>query len=187
MTEPFTVRRAYFTPPSTPLATVQQAVKDIWSAGAFMVQFTGHSSWQQWAAERLFHLDDLPALLNHRRLPIAVEMTCFTAAFHRPEPTLDEDLLLLEGRGAVAAWGATGLGVGTGHGTLSGGFHRAVFSGAASTLGEAAWSGKLSLAAAGRNLDLLDTLTLLGDPALRLAAPSILRAGPIYLPIVAGN
>jgi len=87
----------------------------------------------------------------------------------------------------VAAWGATGLGVGTGHSSLDEGFFRAVFSDTVSTLGQATLAGKLSLAAAGQNLDLLDTFTLLGDPALRLDRTIIPWASQTYLPIVMRN
>jgi hypothetical protein len=184
VTAPFTSQRIYFTPPTTTITTTRQAVLDYWNAGALVVQFTGHSSWHQWAAERFFHLDDLSALRNDRRWPIVIEMTCFTSAFHRPEPTLDEELLTLDGGGVVAAWGATGLGVSTGHSRLDDGFFRAVFSDTVSTVGQATWAGKLSLATAGQNLDLLDTFTLLGDPALRLNRTIIPWASRAYLPIV---
>ena len=182
---PFTAQRIYFTPPATTITTTRQAVLNQWNSGALIVQFTGHSSWRQWAVERFLDLGDLPTLRNERRWPVVVEMTCFTGAFHRPEPTLDEGLVTLSDAGAAAAWGATGLGVGTGHSSLGEGFFQAVFSDTLSTVGQAAWAGKLSLAAAGQNLDLLDTFTLLGDPALRLnrtLIPSI-----IYLPVITRN
>jgi hypothetical protein len=158
-----------------------------WNAGALIIQFIGHSSWQQWAVERFFHLDDLPALRNDYRWPVVVEMTCFTGAFHRPEPTLDEGLLTLNGGGAVAAWGATGLGVGTGHSSLDEGFFRAVFSETDSTVGQATWAGKLSLATTGQHFDLLDTFTLFGDPALRFNRTIIPWANRFYFPIVMKN
>jgi hypothetical protein len=154
-----------------------------WNRGALLVQFTGHASWQQWAAEQFFHLDDLAALRNGRRLPLVVEMTCFTAAFQRPEPTLDKGLVTLPGGGAIAAWGSTGLGVGTGHNRLSQGFFRAVFADEAETLGEAALAGKLALVANGQDLDLLDTFTLLGDPALRLDRTIVPWAHEMFLPV----
>jgi hypothetical protein len=179
---PFTSQRIYFTPPATTIAATQQAVLNHWNAGALIVQYTGHSSWQQWAAERFLHLDDLPALRNDRRWAIVIEMTCFTSAFQRPEPTLDEGLLTLRGGGVVATWGATGLGISTGHSSLDEGFFRAVFRDTVSTLGQATWAGKLSLATTGQHLDLLDTFTLLGDPALNLN-----RASPTYLPIIITN
>lgn len=184
---PFTAQRIYFTPPATMISTTRQAVLDHLTAGALIVQYTGHSSWQQWATEKFLSLEDLPTLRNDRRWPIVLEMTCFTGAFHRPDPTLDEGLLTQNGGGVVAAWGPTGLGVGTGHSSLDDGFFRAVFGDRVSTLGQAAWTGKLSLATAGQHLDLLDTFTLLGDPALILNRTIIPWASHTYLPIVFRN
>lgn len=155
-----------------------------WNRGAFIMQFTGHSSWQQWAEERFFHLDDLPSLYNSRRWPIVLEMTCFTGAFQRPEPTLDEELLVRSDAGAVATWGSTTLGVTTGHMALAHGFYGAVFRAAVSTMGEATLAGKLELASTGQNLDLLNTFVLLGDPATRFDRTVVPWATQVYLPAV---
>jgi len=192
VTAPFTVTRRYCAGSHPSVSDCSSGEADPlhngllsdWNGGALLVQFTGHSSWQQWAAERFFHLDDLPALHNDRRLPVVVEMTCFTGAFHRPEPTLDEELVALPGGGVVAAWGPTGLGVGTGHDHLSDGFFQAVFDGGAQTVGEATLAGKLALAASGHNLDLLDTFTLLGDPALRLNRTILPWTEQVFLPLM---
>ncbi len=187
VTVPFTPQRIYYTPPATTITTTHQAVLNVFNIGALIIQYTGHSSWQQWAAERFFHLDDLSALHNDRRWPIVIEMTCFTGAFQRPEPTLDAGLLTLKNGGAVATWGATGLGVNTGHSSLDDGFFQAVFSDTVSTVGQATLAGKLSLAATGQNLDLLDTFTLLGDPAMRIDRTIIPWSNQTYLPIVFRN
>lgn len=137
--------------------------------GAGFVTFYGHSSWEQWAVENLFGLEYLGQLTNQNRLPIVTQMTCFTASFHRPEEsTLDESLLRLPNGGAVAVWGATGLGVGTGHDNLQAGFYNTLMASTESTLGAATLAGKLSLAGSGFNLDLLDTFTLIGDPATQI-------------------
>lgn len=184
VTMPFAPQRIYYTPPSTLITTTQQAVLEHWNAGALIIQYAGHSSWKQWAVEQFLHLDDLPTLHNNYRLPILVEMTCFTGAFHRPEPTLDEELFNLNGAGVVSVWGATGLGVSTGHSILGAGFFRAVFSDTVSTLGQATWAGKLSLATAGTNLDLIDTFTLLGDPALQPNRTIVPWVSRTYLPIM---
>ncbi len=145
VTPPFTAQRIYYTPPSTMITTTRQAVLDHWNAGALLVQFSGHSSWQQWSAEQFLHLEDVPALRNDRRWPVVVGMTCFTSAFHRPEPTLDETLLLRSGGGAAATWGATGLGVGTGHSHLAEGFFRSVFDDVSGTVGQATLGRKIVL------------------------------------------
>jgi hypothetical protein len=102
---------------------------------------------------------------------VVLEMTCFTGFFHHPEyPTLDESLVRQANGGAIAAWAGTGLGVGTGHAKLQQGFYQAVMQQGQTILGAAALAGKMELFAAGYHQDLLDTYTLLGDPALRLAS-----------------
>ena len=45
VTSPFTSQRIYFTPPATTITATRQAVLNQWNAGAFIVQYTGHSSW----------------------------------------------------------------------------------------------------------------------------------------------
>jgi uncharacterized repeat protein (TIGR01451 family) len=138
--------------------------------GASFVTFYGHSSWEQWAVESLLHLDNLDQLNNQNRLPIISEMTCFTGFFHHPKDvTLDEGLLRQSGGGAVAIWGATGLGVGTGHDQLQKGFYGAIMFDGHTVLGTGVLAGKLNLFSAGYYLDLLDTFTLFGDPALKLS------------------
>ncbi len=192
VTAPFTVTRRYCAGfrsnqsdcPDAETAAIRSAILNDWNRGALLVQYTGHSSWQQWATERFFHLDDLPALRNNRRLPVLVEATCFTGAFHRPEPTLDEGLVTRPDAGAVAAWGPTGLGASAGHQRLSVGFFRAVFSDTVGTVGEATLAGKLNLLRAPMGNDLLDTFVLLGDPALRWNRTLIPWTAHVFLPLV---
>lgn len=180
---PVTPQRIYYLPPTTTLSSIQQGVLGRWNAGALVVQYTGHSSWQQWAEERFFHLDDLPGLNNERREPIVLGMACFTGAFQRPELTLDEEALKLN-RGAIATWSSTGLGISTGHQALAEGFYRDIFDGTPGTLGQATLAGKLFLAAGGQHLDLLNNFGLLGDPALRPNLTIVPWPSQVYLPLV---
>lgn len=191
VSDPFTVTRRYCAGVSSTASdcsfqdttALHTALMSDWNRGALVVQFVGHSSWQQWAAERFFHLDDLAALHNGRRLPLVVGLTCYTAAFQRPEPTLDEELVVLDGGGAVAGWGPTGLGSYTGHELLSEGFFRAVFVDEVETVGQATLQGKLYLASFGLNPDLVDTYTLLGDPALRPDRMIVPWPHQVFLPL----
>jgi uncharacterized repeat protein (TIGR01451 family) len=137
--------------------------------GASFVTFYGHSSWEQWAVESFLHLNDFGQLNNQNRLPVISEMTCFTGFFHHPKTTtFDESMLRSGSGGAVAIWGSTGLGVGTGHDKLQEGFYEAIMGGQP-ILGAAIMAGKLKLFATGFHQDLLDTFTLFGDPALNLS------------------
>lgn len=189
VTEPFTVIRRYC--PRSNCRTEAQALHEAiirdWNKGAFILQYFGHSSWHQWAVERLFHLEDIHELYNSRRYPVLVEMTCFTGSFHRPEPTLDEELTLRPEGGAIASWGPAGLSLGKGHSYLSRGFFRAVFGDKVLTIGEAALAGKLALAESNLHLELMETYTLLGDPSLHWNRTIVPWSSHIYLPVVMRN
>ncbi|RME38337.1 MAG: hypothetical protein D6793_02885, partial [Thermoflexia bacterium] len=74
VTDPFTVTRRYCVgvDPNgddcdAEASALHAALLGDWNRGALLIQYFGHSSWQQWARERLFHLDDLPSLANGRR------------------------------------------------------------------------------------------------------------------------
>jgi len=186
VTAPFAANRVYSSrSPFTTTEATRQATLGALNAGGLFLHYTGHSSWQQWSLGRFVHLDDLPTVRNMNRWPMVIEMTCLTGAFQRPEPTLDEDLVTLGGNGAVAAWGATGLGISTGHHALDDGFFRAALRDRVSTIGQAALAGKLALAASGQHLDLLNTFVLLGDPALRFNRHVVPWASHVYVPLVA--
>ena len=167
--------------------------------GAGMVTFTGHSSWHQWAGgnrttgaeESVFHWNSDPAqndvlqLTNGYQLPVVLEMTCFTGYFQHPQyPTLDESMVRRAGGGAVAVWGATGLGVATGHDRLQAGFFDALVNDGERQLGAAVLAGKTRLFADGFNQDLLDTFTLFGDPAFTMNFSAIPFTNFVYLPLV---
>jgi hypothetical protein len=162
--------------------------------GVGFVTFHGHSSWLQWAQDGILRYypppypasspNDLASMNNQSRLPIVLEMTCFTGSFHRPEvTTIDESMLNRSNGGAVAVWGSTGLGIATGHVSLQTGFYEAVNQNE-SNLGAAILAGKTKLAATGFHQDLLDTFTLFGDPALTMDFSVTTYSNQIYLPII---
>lgn len=145
---------------------------------ARLIAYLGHSSPRQWAAERLFHLNDVAGLPPRDALPVVIGLTCYTGRFHELQDALDETLVRAPGRGTVAAWGATGLTISTGHDSLGRGFTQTWLGGG--RLGDAALAGKLLLAGGGLYLDLLDTFVLLGDPSL--AAGSRWATHAVWLP-----
>ncbi len=165
------------------------------NAGVFLSNYTGHGQVAHWASEFLFRSEDAAGLVNGRRLPVHLSMTCLDGRFHEiGSDALAEILVRNPAGGAVAAWAATGLGVAHGHDHLHRGFYRALYAEGEQRLGALTLLGKLALFT-GDSLgvfhDLIDTFTLLGDPALRLElAPAdlalVLEAGPTR-PLGAGE
>jgi hypothetical protein len=180
---PNTPQRIYYTPPNNTADAVRASVLGQWNSGAGLMTYSGHSSIHQWAVEQFLHLDDIPTLNNGGRLPVLLELTCFTSMFQEPfVPTLDESLLRHPNGGAVAVWGATGLGVATGHDALAKGFLQSLFPDGVADLGTATLAGKLNLSiTAPDHLDLLDTFVLLGDPATQFYFPAGMTL--TYLPL----
>lgn len=151
-------------------AALTPSLLSAWNDGALVVNWVGHSSFVQWEHGRLFHTDDVSSLRNRRRLPVVVEMTCYTAHFTDPDPSLssmDEVLVRLPGAGAVAAWGSSGEGVGTDHQPLHQGFYQTIFGGARVRLGEAVMAAKTAVAG-GVGEYLVESYHLFGDPAMFL-------------------
>lgn len=167
--DPWLAETIYHTPPATTESQIQSNIQGSWNMGRGIIIFNGHSSVHQWGAERYFHLDDVANLNNGGRLPVVLEMTCFTGSFQQPFwDTLDEALLRREGGGAVAVWGPTGLGVATGHVELADGFMDSLIAQNEPTLGAAVVAAKVNLIAQQTaHQDLVDTFILFGDPAMQ--------------------
>lgn len=144
------------------------------NGGTAFLNYVGHASITTWAHEALLRArddgrNDVTRFNNGARQPIVLDMACISGNFADPSFSGIEVMMLGRANGgSVAGWGATGFGVATGHDQLHRGFYQAVFGSGVRTLGLATAAGKLALWASGRNLDLMDTFDLLGDPALRI-------------------
>jgi hypothetical protein len=189
ITAPYTAQPLYFIPPTTTITATRQGLISRWNGGAGLIFYTGHSSIHQWGLDEatgqpLFHLNDVAGLWNNVRQPVVMELTCFTGAFQTPGlSVIDEALVRRAEGGAVAVWGPTGLGVATGHVKLAEGFLEGLFQYNVVEVGRLALAGKLRLALSATAPDLLDTFTLLGDPATRYNL-DIIAGYPLYLPLV---
>jgi hypothetical protein len=155
----------------TPSATTD-AIVDAVNGGAVFLNYIGHASNTTWAHEAILRArddgrNDVTRFGNGARLPIVLDMACVSGNFADPSFTGIEVMMLgWAAGGSVAGWGATGFGVATGHDQLHRGFYQAIFGNGVRTLGLATSAGKQALWTSGRNLDLMDTFDLLGDPAL---------------------
>lgn len=144
------------------------------NSGKLLINYIGHAAYTLWADEGLFRTTDVPTLTNGDKLPVILAMTCYEGFFHKPDKLINNKEALAEvvtraaNGGAIASWSPTGLGLASGHDALNRGFYDAYFTQGRESVGEAILSGKLRLWMTGSNLDLLDTYTLFGDPALKI-------------------
>jgi hypothetical protein len=164
----------------------QNAILAAINDGRFMINFIGHSSIQNWTAEKLLSVSTVSAMSNTDRYPFMTPFTCLEGSFHYPlfpsqdTTSLAEALVLADGKGAIASWSPTGLGVASGHDYLNVGIYDAIFADGVKETGMAVLQAKMHLFSSTNDYnDLLDTYALLGDPALQLA-----QHYPLYIPLV---
>ncbi len=144
------------------------------TTGALFLNYTGHGAQVRWAAESMLSITDIPTLSNTGQLPIVLSLTCLDGYWPYPnQPSFMQEMVRASNGGAVAAFSPTGLGLTDGHDTLADGFYTAVFSGGIQHLGPATLAAKINLFKGGASLDLIDTFTIFGDPALRLPTYAI--------------
>lgn len=152
-------------------ADARTAILSGLNAGKLVVNYIGHASPARWADEGLLTTADVAGLTNGIKMPIVLPMTCYDGFYHYPYDasfdSMAEVLTRADGKGAIASWSPSGLGVSTGHDSLDKGFFKAAFTDRVPTVGQATAAGKLALWATGTNLDLLDTYLLFGDPELK--------------------
>ena len=164
-------------------STTRNQIVQNWNAGTPLITYIGHSAPNRWASEPIFHMDDIYSLYNGSKLPVVLELTCFTGKFQwRAGGTLDESFLRYQNGGAVAVIGGTGYGLSSGHKYLAEGFYDAIFYQNRTPIGQAFLEGKLVLATYRPQFeDLLDTYLLFGDPATRIRLAGFKF---IYLPLI---
>lgn len=174
---PYAAERVHYTVTHQTVSEARAAIVAGINAGKLIVNYIGHAAEDIWASEGLLRTADVRALTNGARLPVMLPMTCYDGYYIYPYPldyqveSLAEIVTGIAGRGAIASWSPTGLGIATGHDLLDRGFFDAIFGQGLGTLGAGTAAGKLNLFATGMNLDLLDTYLLFGDPATRLPTP----------------
>lgn len=141
--------------------------------GVGLVNYVGHGSMNVWAQEKIFQTGDVAGLSNSQALPLMVTMTCLVGYFHHPQATsMGEELLFKPDGGVVAALVPTSETLAADQRFLAEGFYQHLYGGAL-TVGEAIMQAKQDLPSDRAIMqDLIETFTLLGDPALRLQQPA---------------
>ena len=173
-------QKIYYSPGNPPYSTpgnVRTAIINAINEGRLLVNYIGHGAIQWWAHEFL-RVNDIASLSNDQELPMMLPMTCYEGYFDYPNfPGLGESIVRAEGKGAIASWSPTGLGLAAGHHYLNQGFFTAVFTDNIAEIGTATYLGKLKLytetgGEASPYRDLMDTYVLFGDPFMKLNLPA---------------
>jgi hypothetical protein len=147
--------------------------------GALIVNYSGHASLQQWAAESVFVNADVNTLTNTDKYPFFISMSCLTGYFGYldaalgQQPSLAEQLLLATDKGAVAAFMPTGMTTTAGQHILNTAVFETLFVNDIRELGPAIALAKQILLANGDAYfeQISATFLLFGDPAQTLKIP----------------
>jgi len=166
----YEVSRVYGASVEDPPSAVAQEL----AAGSLIVNYAGHGSIDTWSEDRLFSSEQIESLGNDGRQPMMILMSCLLGFFGHPErDAMAEELLLSEEGGAVAVFAPSSLTLSSDQGPLNRALLRVLLEEGAPPVGLAILEAKRSVAAETQGQrDVIETFTLLGDPAFRLVSPS---------------
>lgn len=178
-------QRVYLGSTVTSGDAARQAIAAALNAGVFMVQYAGHGAPNRWAHESIWTTADVAQLSPHApRLPVVLTFNCLDGYFAHPQPGLFALAEVMQRRadgGAIAAISPSGLGWTLDQHRFRQLLMAALFDDAGRTLGEALLAAQQAYYQEhGGPHYLIDTMTLFGDPALRLPGP----ADALYWPLV---
>ncbi len=160
-------------PYENPAVAARAAIVEAINGGRLLVNYIGHGTIVQLAAERMLRWSDADVLNNGNTLPLFLFWACLTAQYNGPwphVPAIGEVMLRDPDGGAIAVWGSTGLGLAAAHRYMEQGLYSALFRDDLAALGPAVMAGNLRLyqSVPGYGYH-LENFVLLGDPALELA------------------
>lgn len=153
--------------------------------GAFsdsvLVQWFGHASRFRWGSTQVFSI--FTQLYESAQWPLSVHYSCWTGYFINlasDYQSLGEHLLLLPGKGSIADFSPSGLHIGSALLTLNEGLTLAVFRDRIRPVGDAVDQARMYYYANSAAWhDVIDTMVLFGDPALRLRVPDTPPTSPV--------
>jgi hypothetical protein len=141
--------------------------------GVGLVNYIGHGSATMWGDEAVLRTEDAEMLANADRLPIFTTFTCNNGDFTHPQTdSLTESLLWVEGGGIVAAIAPSSRAAIDYQLPISELFYELLLDEGQATVGEVLAATRLAVSHDARQRDVMQTINLLGDPALRLQLPT---------------
>ena len=174
--------------PATPdeIAATRATIADTIQSGALFVQYTGHGSVNRWTQEGIWRSMNIPALTNGSKLPLVMTFNCLDGYFAHPNSASFSMAELMQrhaGGGSVAAISPSGLGTTTDQLAFRKILLDVMFGDNVREVGRALTIAKQQFSqvqADGKHY-LIDTMTLFGDPAMRL--PGLAMSS--FLPLAA--
>jgi hypothetical protein len=186
----YTAVRDYLEAEGSGDATRTKLFAELASPGAGITLYSGHGNLFRWADEAIlktFPTNDLDALDNTGRPTVGLVLNCLSGGFFHPDPgflTVGETWVRHDRGGAVAFWASTSLTRPAPQQAMAEAlFDQLQEQGGAGVLGDLADTAKLRMAANRTDFhDVVDSWTILGDPAMSLLAETPLYAEPNDMP-----
>lgn len=152
-------------PEYLPFAGGGPEIRQSINKGTVVVSYYGHGGGYQW--DFVFTDDDIYALNNQNRLPFVISVTCYTSHFDN-QKVFGEIFNSVPNKGSIATFGSSGVSLWPTAKFFNQELFREIFRNRRYTIGDAILVAKANPAYG----TMTQVLTLLGDPALRLALPS---------------
>ena len=153
------------------VASTKKVISDTLQSGVWLVQYTGHGAPTYWASERILRTTDIPGLQNGDRLPVLMSFNCLDGFFIHPfakSQSIAELMQRQGGGGAVAAISPTGEGVTPDQNKFREILMTVLFKENVREIGKALDLAKRRYHDQYGAQYLIETMTLFGDPAMRL-------------------
>jgi hypothetical protein len=148
---------------------MRSAIKDAFDRGSSLMSYVGHGAVAIWASENVFNIMDVRSLAPQARQPFLMTPTCLNGYIQMPGlNSLGEELVKVEGRGAIAAFSPSGLSLDAPAHIYQKALVTELVSGRHARLGDAVLAAQAAYADTGAFPELLSIYHLLGDPALTL-------------------
>jgi len=168
---------------NTQVLQTRQALSSTLQSGVLMVQYAGHGAPERWAHEYqtnipgdtagIWRTSDIAGLKNGAKLPLVMTFNCLDGYFVHPAPStfsMAELMLRHPGGGSVAAISPTGLGTTDVQHEFRQILLNVMFKDNVREMGRALMIAKQRFYQTHGQHYLIETMTLFGDPALRLPA-----------------
>lgn len=154
----------------TELAPARQSLIAALNDGVGLFNYLGHGGTDRLAKTGLLTLSDVPALVNQGRFPVLSALTCVLNRFEYPGySSLGEQLTLKETGGAIAVWSSSGFSFPEATEALNAKLFEAYATGR-KPIGDVVLGALRAYADEGNTANHLKTYTLIGDPAVTIAA-----------------